>query len=42
MCIIFYLYPSVGAVGLAEYFCTHPILNFFTEEDLDFVPEDVE
>ena len=40
MCIIFCLYPSVGVIGLAEYVCTHPIL--FTEEDLDFVPEDVE
>ena len=33
---------SVGVVGLAEYVCTHPFLNFFTEEDPDFVPEDVE
>ena len=33
--------PSVGVVGLTEYVCTHPILNF-TEEDPDFVPEDVE
>ena len=28
-------------VGLAEYVCTHPFL-IFTEEDPDFVPEDVE
>ena len=34
--------PSVGVVGLAEYVCTHPILNFFSEEDPDYVPEDVE
>ena len=33
--------PSVGVIGLAEYICTHPILNF-TEEDPDFIPEDVE
>jgi hypothetical protein len=32
--------PSVGVVGLAEYICTHPLI--FTEEDPDFVPEDVE
>ena len=41
MCIIFCLYPFMGVVGLAEYVCAHPILNF-TEEDPDFVPEDVE
>ena len=33
--------PSVGVVELAEYVCTHPYL-IFTEEDPDFVPEDVE
>ena len=32
---------SVGVVGLAEYACTHPYL-IFTEEDPDFIPEDVE
>ena len=34
--------PSVGVVGLAEYVRTHPIPNFFSEEDPDYVPEDVE
>ena len=38
---ILFIPPSVGEVGLAEYVCTHLILNF-TEEDPDFVPEDVE
>ena len=33
--------PSVGGVGLAEYVCTHPCL-IFTEEDPEFIPEDVE
>ena len=33
--------PSVSMVGLAEYVCTHPII-YFTEEDPDFVPDDVE
>ena len=28
-------------VGLAEYVCTHPCL-IFTEEDPEFIPEDVE
>ena len=32
--------PSVGGVGLAEYVCTHPCL-IFTEEDPEFIPEDV-
>ena len=41
MCIIFYLNPSVGVVGLAEYVVLTPFL-IFTEEDPDFVPEDVE
>ena len=35
------LSPSVGGVGLAEYVCTHPCL-IFTEEDPEFIPEDVE
>ena len=34
--------PSVGVVGLADYVCTHPLFLIFTEEDPDFVPEDVE
>jgi hypothetical protein len=34
---------SVGGVGLVEYVCAHPCLtNCFSEEDPDFVPEDVE
>ena len=33
--------PSVGVVGLAEYVVLTPFL-LFTEEDLDFVPDDVE
>ena len=33
----------MGGFGLAEYFCTHPDLYVvFTEEDPDFVPENVE
>jgi hypothetical protein len=32
---------SVGVVELVEYVCTHPCL-IFTEEDPDFIPEDVE
>jgi len=31
----------VGGVGLAEYVCTHSCL-IFTEEDPEFIPEDVE
>jgi hypothetical protein len=35
--------PSVGGAELVEYVCTHPYLvNYFLEEDPDFVPEDVE
>jgi hypothetical protein len=35
--------PSVGEVELVEYVCTHTFLiNCFSEEDPDFVPEDVE
>jgi hypothetical protein len=34
---------SVGGVGLAEYVCAHPcLIDCFSEEDPDFVPEDVE
>ena len=34
----------MGGVGLVEYFCTHPIYicGFSSEEDPDFVVEDVE
>ena len=40
-CALYSVYsPSVGVVGLAEYVCTHPLI--FTEEDPDFVHEDVE
>ena len=41
MCMNSVYTPSVGVVGLAEYVCTHPCL-IFTEEDPDFIPEDVE
>jgi hypothetical protein len=35
--------PSVGGVELVEYVRAHPCLtNCFSEEDPDFVPEDVE
>jgi hypothetical protein len=35
--------PSVGGVELVEYVCAHPFsTNCFSEEDPDFVPEDVE
>jgi hypothetical protein len=35
--------PSVGGVGLAEYVSTHPCFtNYFSEEDPDYIPEDVE
>ena len=41
-CALYSVYtPSVGVVGLTEYVCTHPCL-IFTEEDPDFIPEDVE
>ena len=38
---ILFIPPSVGMVGLAEYGGTHPSL-IFTEQDSEFVPEDVE
>ena len=29
-CALYSVYsPSVGVIGLAEYVCTHPILNFY-------------
>jgi hypothetical protein len=35
--------PSVGGVELVEYVCDHSCsINYFSEEDPDFVPEDVE
>jgi hypothetical protein len=35
--------PSVGGVELVEYICTHTcLINYFSEKDPDFVPEDVE
>ena len=42
MCIYSVYIPSVGVVGLAEYICTHPIYVVDSEEDPDFVVEDVE
>ena len=42
-CALYSVYtPSVGVVGLAEYVCTHPILNFYRGRYPDFVLEDVE
>jgi hypothetical protein len=38
--MIFIISP-VGVVGFVEYVCTHSCL-VSTEEDLNFVPEDVE
>jgi hypothetical protein len=38
-----FISPSVGGVELVEYVCTHPcLINYFSEEDPDFVLEDVE
>jgi hypothetical protein len=35
--------PSVSGVELVEYAFTHPcLINCFSKEDPDFVPEDVE
>jgi hypothetical protein len=35
--------PSVGGVELVEYICAHPCFtNCYLEEDLDFVPKDIE
>ena len=39
--ILFIPPPSVGVVELAEYVCTHSCL-IFTEENPEFIPEDVE
>ena len=37
------LSPSVGGVGLVEYFCTHPdIYVVASEKDPNFIVEDVE
>jgi hypothetical protein len=37
------IYIMYMICGLAEYVCVHPCLtNCFSEEDPDFVPEDVE
>jgi hypothetical protein len=41
--MILLISPSVGGVGFAEYVCAHPrFTNYFTEEDPDYIPEDVE
>ena len=43
LCALYSVYtPSMGVVGLAEYVCNHLFFLIFTEEDPDFVPEDVE
>jgi hypothetical protein len=35
--------PSVGGVELVEYVYTHLcLINYFSEEDPDFVPKDIE
>jgi hypothetical protein len=42
-CMVLLISPSVGGVGFAEYVCAHPCFtNYFTEEDPDYIPEDVE
>ena len=42
LCALYSVYsPPVGVIGLAEYVCTHPILNF-KEEDTYYISEDVE
>jgi hypothetical protein len=41
--MILLISPSVDGVGFVEYVCAHPgFTNYFTEEDLDYIPEDVE
>jgi hypothetical protein len=41
--MILLISPSVGGVGFAEYVCTHSCFtNYVTEEDPDYIPEDVE
>jgi hypothetical protein len=43
MCMILFKSPSVGGVGPVEYVCAHPCLTIcFSEEDPNFVPEDIE
>jgi hypothetical protein len=39
---ILILSPSVGVVGLVEYFCTHPCYLCCSVEDPDFIAEDIE
>jgi hypothetical protein len=41
--MILLISPSVGGVGFAEYVCAHPCFtNYFSEEDPDYIPKDVE
>jgi hypothetical protein len=41
--MILLISPSVGGDGFAEYVCAHPCCtNYFSEEDPDYIPEDVE
>jgi hypothetical protein len=41
--MILLISPSVGGVGFAEYVCAYPCFtNYFSQEDPDYIPEDVE
>jgi hypothetical protein len=41
--MILLISPSVGGVGFAEYVCAHPCFtNYFSDEDPDYIPKDVE
>jgi hypothetical protein len=41
--MILLITPSVGGAEFAKYVCAHPCFtNNFTEEDPDYIPEDVE
>jgi hypothetical protein len=41
--MILLISPSVGGVEFVEYVCAHPCFtNYFSEEDLGYIPEDVE
>jgi hypothetical protein len=41
--MILLISSSVGGVEIVEYVCAHPCFtNCFSEEDPDYVPEDIE
>jgi hypothetical protein len=43
MCLQINPCENLFGIELVEYVCTHPcLINCFSEEDPDFVPEDVE